>query len=345
MRESKRNRKVMRAIFFSFFLCFLSFTTASSVMATTWDEPWHEEVLKNADTFVKVKVTQNNGAQATAVLIKLLAGQQVPQQIELKGFSLLRVMSTSSMADEIHMPLKPGETYYLLLKRDEKTNSYSLPTPTSGYAQVVGTDVYATYRHSYHQAIVSIDIYEKTMTAIFMGAKNQPFDKKFVADFIKEQLGQPVANWKGEKDDELSKRFFLQHAALETFYHLGYGADLAMLIPFTKSDAYHVQISACRALGRINSAEAREMLMNYIEGKGSGFAKVMCVWALGRQNAREMIPRLETFLKSGQDERTGFGGNIMDPRVGTLFPDSVKWSIRQLLQQQWGRKVVPTPTG
>ena len=71
--------------------------------------------------------------------------------------------------------------------------------------------------------------------------------------------------------------------------------------------------------------------MKFIEGKGVGFAKVMCVWALKRLNAKGMIPRLEAFLKTGTDQETGFGGDIMDPRVGTYFPESVKDSIKVLL--------------
>lgn len=33
------------------------------------------------------------------------------------------------------------------------------------------------------------------------------------------------------------------------------------------------------------------------------------------------------------DQETGFGGNIMDPRIGTYFPESVKDSIKVLLDE------------
>jgi hypothetical protein len=118
---------------------------------------------------------------------------------------------------------------------------------------------------------------------------------------------------------------------LETFYHLGKRADLALLVPFMETDDFHVQISTCRAVSRIDSTSSKELLMKFIEGKGVGFAKVMCVWGLKRLNAKEMISRLEAYLKTGVDEETGFGGNIMDPRVGTYFPESVKASIKELL--------------
>ena len=238
-------------------------------------------------------------------------------------------MSTSSGGhDELSLPLAPGQIYYLFIKKSEKTNTYQIPTPTSGWAQLDGTDVAATYRHSYHKALVPEEVYEKTMEAIFKGTRGQPYDADFIERFIKEQLTQSVGVL---TDPATSKRFFLQHVALEAFYHLGKGADLALLTPFVNSDDYHVQISACRAVGRIDSPSSRELLMKFIEGKGVGFAKVMCVWGLKRLNAKEMISRLEAYLKTGADQETGFGGNIMDPRVGTNFPDSVKASIKELL--------------
>jgi hypothetical protein len=197
-------------------------------------------------------------------------------------------------------------------------------------------NVAATYRHSYHKALVPEDIYEQTMQAIFNGIKGRPYNVEATVAFVRSQLSMSVASL--GNDEGMNKRFFLQHVALEVFYFLGKGAELAQLIPFVQSDSYHVQISACRAVSAVDSPASREVLMKFIEGKGDGFAKVMCVWGLKRLNAREMIPRLRTFLKSGEEQETGFGGDIMDPRVGTYFPDSVKASIRALLDA-WGQPV------
>lgn len=55
-----------------------------------------------------------------------------------------------------------------------------------------------------------------------------------------------------------------------------------------------------------------------------------------------MVPRLEAFVKTGIDQETGFGGSIMDPRVGTMFPDSVKEAIKHSLGE-WG-KLAPGKT-
>jgi hypothetical protein len=314
-------------------LLFVGFIIAHDARATTWDEPWHDEVMRTSESFVKVRITENQGSAAKAEVIKFLAGERTPAQIELRGYSKLVVGSTSSGSSyELRLPFVPGQVYYVFIKKSEKTNAYQIPTPTSGWASFHGTDVAATYRHSLHKALVPEEVYEKTMQAIFLGTKGQPYDTNFIERFIKEQLTQTVAVLKQE-DSAMTKRFFLQHVALESFYHLGKGADLALLTPFMNTDDFHVQISACRAVSRIDSPSSAELLMKFIEGKGVGFAKVMCVWGLKRLNAKGMISRLEAFLKTGVDQETGFGGDIMDPRVGTYFPESVKDSIKVLLEE------------
>ena len=321
----------MRLLLFTLIVCFIFVTNAQ---ATTWDEPWHEEVMRNSDSFVKVKITEHIGPRFKADVLQLLGGIKTPDQIELEGFSLLRVMSTSSHSHELRLPFRVGQTYYAFIKKSEKTNAYQIPTPTSGWAKIEGANVHATYRHSYHQALVPPDIYEKTMQAVFKGIKRQQYDERFMNSFIKEQLTQPVALL--NNDPVTMSKFFLQHVALESFYHLGKGAELSLLVPFVNSGNYHVEISACRAVSRIKSKESKEVLMKFIEGKGSGFAKVMSVWGLQRLNAKEMIPRLEAFVKTGTDQETGFGGSIMDPRIATMFPDSVKEAIKYLLSE-WGK--------
>ena len=322
----------MRLLLFALITCFMFGT---NVQATTWDEPWHEDVMRNSDSFVKVKITGNMGPRFKADVLEFFGGVKTPEQIELEGFSQLRVMSTSSHSHELRLPFHVGQIYYVFIKKSEKTNTFQIPTPTSGWAKIEGGNVHATYRHSYHQALVPPDIYERTMQAVFKGIKGQQYDEVFMNRFIKEQLTQPVALLSND-DPAMMSRFFLQHVALESFYHLGKGADLSLLVPFVNSGNYHVEISGCRAVSKINSKESKEVLMKFIESKGSGFSKVMAVWGLQRMNAREMIPRLDAFVKTGIDQETGFGGSIMDPRIGTMFPDSVKEAIKYLLSE-WAK--------
>ena len=170
------------------------------------------------------------------------------------------------------------------------------------------------------------------MLAIFKALHGERTVDGKVLDFIKRTLAEPPANLGADVKSEESARFFRQHVALETFGYLGTGADLNVLKPFMATSFPQVEISAARAIGKIQSPEADEVLMQTIEGDKIGFAKIMCVLALSKHNARKMIPRLEAFLRIGKDEETGFGGSIMDPRVGTAFPSSVKDSIKALLE-------------
>src|SRR5262245_26664260 len=111
----------MRSLLFILFVCFL---ISHDARATTWDEPWHDEVMRNSDSFVKVKITANQGSGVKAEVIKFLAGQRTAAQIELRGYWRLTLTSVSSADDELHLPFTPGQTYYLFIKKSEKTNTY-----------------------------------------------------------------------------------------------------------------------------------------------------------------------------------------------------------------------------
>lgn len=304
----------------------------TAVHATTWDEPWHDAVIRIADTFIKVKITAVSGAEAKAEVLSFLAGTKTTPTIRIRCCSSLRYISISGN-HELELPFEIGKEFYLFVKKNEKDGIYQLPTPTSGWAVVNGDSVYATYRHSYHKAAVPIDIYEKTSVAIFDGIKGNPIDRTSIIKFVQDQLSEKPAKLLDDVTSDESKKFFLQHVALETSYHLGINIDLAMLMPFVNAAIPHTQISACRALGKLSSPESKEVLMKFIEGKGFGFAKVMCVWGLKDLKAIEMTKRLEAFIANGTDVETGFGGSIMDPRIATAFPGSVKNSISILLAE------------
>ena len=305
-----------------------------SAYGTTWDEPWMDEVLRDADSFVKIKVVESKPEQLTARVTKRLAGARTPEEIRVVGFSLLQIGSTTAgiKNSELAMGFNPQLEYYLFLKKGKKEGEYLIATPTTGWAKIIKSGVNATYRHSYHQAIVSEDVYETTMTAIFARIHGEKIDETKVRAFMKEQLSQePALVEKSQGDKDVIAKFCLQHAALETFRYLGREEDLPRIDPFLKADDFHVQISAVRAISRITSDGVKKRLIEFIEADRRGFAKVMAVWGLEDLDAREMEARLKKFVNEGKDEETGFGGNLMDPRVGTHFPKSVKTAVERLL--------------
>ena len=95
----------------------------------------------------------------------------------------------------------------------------------------------------------------------------------------------------------------------------------------------NTQISAVRALSRIATEPARARLFAFLTGDGTNFAKVMAVWGLRRLGAREYLDKLAAFLAKAPEAETGFGGSIMDPRVGTRFPRSVKAAVQALVDE------------
>ena len=311
------------------FLCLLP----CAALATTWDEPWHERVVKEADSFVKVQVVNNeNGKQLALKTLKQIAGASVPTEFTVDRFWLLQLTSSSGG----HGPefrLAPGGAFYMFVKKNSTGANWALPTPTAGYAKVEGESIVATYRHSYHMALVSQTLYEPTMTSIFQFLHSQPYDTQFIEQLFKQQLTVPPQDVTDDVKSEQSQRFFAQHVALECFYYFGTEKDYGLLEPFLLQDGYHVQISAVRALSAVKTEKAGQRLVEFIRGKGNSFAKVMAVWGIRRLNAKDRLPALLEYIGKAPDEEAGFGGNIMDPRVGTHFPSSVKAAVEELAKE------------
>jgi len=293
-----------------------------------------DQVISNAQSLVCISVLDNHPEEVKAKVTKHLAGAVTPSEIKLVGYSFLSL--GGDPFKEAEFRFKPGSNYYLFLKKVDKGPGFLIATPTTGWAKIGDKDVYATYRHSYHQAVVPEEVYETTMVSIFNRIHGIKGDERKVIQFVKTQLLKAPAIMKGGSDETL-QQFFLQHAALETFRYLGTEKDLALIDPFLEADDFHVQISAVRAISGVRSESVNQRLMDFIEAKRYGFAKVMAVWGLKAHDAKSMLPRLRKFLADGKDEETGFGGNIMDPRVGTRLPSSVKEAIKELIEA-WTRK-------
>jgi MYXO-CTERM domain-containing protein len=314
-------------------LAVLLLSAPARAFATTWDEPWHDAVVRAASSFVKAEVTAvaADGSRVEAHLLAQAAGEPVPERFTLAGFYALHLGSLSS-GEGPTLPLRTGKSYYFFLQR-EPAGTFSVATPTSGMAPVDGQEVTATYRHSYHRALVPEPLYVASQTVIFHALHGEPWDVAAVRGWYGEYLSKPPATADAAKTAPL---FFLQHVALETwFYTGGTGVDpaaaLPTLEPFLAIPSQHVQISAVRALGTVGTPAADERLMKFIEGDGDGFAKVMAIWALQRRKAVALLPRLRAYEAIASTEEVGFGGNIMDPRVGTAFPASVKAAVTELV--------------
>ncbi|MBB4804162.1 hypothetical protein HNP37_004248 [Flavobacterium nitrogenifigens] len=305
------------------FIFFLSFSIQLS--AETWNEPWQKEIIKKAEYFVLGKVIKNGENGVEIEILKSFGNSKIESKnILISGFSMLRM--TSSSGHGIHLDFDPNQTFYLFLVKN-KDGNYDIPTPTSGFALLDEKNtVTATYRHSYHQALIPQDAYEKTYSAIWDYYKTGKYDQKIVLDFINENIDKAPA---GFEENEIST-FFLQHAALETAYLLDISIDFKRIQKFFVSDNFHSRVSTLQLLANSKDAFTKAFLLEFIKNaEMPNFEKVIAIkslWNIGDIDYQKKLIALEN---SVSDEETGFGGNIMDPRIGTYFP-TPKGAIQDL---------------
>lgn len=288
----------------------------SSSYAETWNEPWQKEILKDAQYFVLAKVLSvNDSLGAQLEITKYFGAQKLTGTIWVNHFSKLELMSSSGHG--LHMNFIDGGTYYFFLSETQEGH-YAIPTPTSGFAYVTDEKkVYATYRHSYHQALVPQEIYEQTYTEIWNYFRTGKFESAKVLPFIEENLNEEPATFEANEIDA----FFLQHVALESAYLLGIPIGVPVLEKFITSENFHLRISGLQLLANDVSKNSKDYLFGYIQNKNNeNFEKVIAIWSLSTIGGNEYKKKLKAIIDDLSDEETGFGGNIMDPRVGTFFP-------------------------
>jgi hypothetical protein len=320
------NNKKMRTMKIIFFLVFSLVTV--NTFGTTWDEPWQEEVIKDSDYFVFANVVSNDKKEGVTIeIIKSLGGKKLKGKIKITDFYLLDYCS-HSIENGTEFRFDGVKESYFFIKKNDK-GKYCIATPTSGFAFLKDSIVQATYRHSYHKAVVPIDIYEKTMTAIFNNYHSQPYDKQFITDYIKKYI---VLRPAGFANKEINT-FFAQHVALECVYHLRLTDFYSQTLSFLADTSnFHHQVSAARALISHNTIECkRELLKVITDTSMKDFVQVICIWTLSEFKPTELKEQLLKVRETASTEKIGFGGDIMDPRVCTFFPD-VKQAIENLLQ-------------
>ncbi len=309
------------------FLLVILLLTSAFAKATTWDEPWAEKIISKADYFVLGKVKSADEKKGITIKIfKTLGGDKLPDEIKITNFFLLDLCSVSGgHGPEFHFN-NTKECYFFLKKND--SNEFCIATPSTGFDRLKDGKVVSTYRHSYHQALVPADVYEKTMTAIFNSYHNLPYDKAGIKTFIDKYITQKPA---GFADDEL-ETFFAQHVALESIYHLKLDGYYDQLLPFLRDNRnFHNRISAARALRNYNTDVCKQEMLRALKDKEeSNFVKVICIWSLASFKPAALKKELQEISKNASEKENGFGGNIMDPRVCTHFP-TVKSALDELI--------------
>jgi len=323
--------------------------------AAVWNEPWHREIVLEADSFGLFEPVDVTPLATTFRRIKGLAGADTGEAVVVDGFygstmpAATMVRSGQTYDDEWTLRFQAGRRYYLFLKRAPATEGVASPgalsaatatgdawriaTPTGGLAQVQADgSVVATYRHSLHQALVDAATFELTQTCIFDSLHRTKPCVPEVYAFIDAQLGAEPASLAGTPSPETQERFFRQHAALETAYLIGYSVDPARLRAFLESAFFHTQISAVRALARLEAADRNAMLGDFVmDDTRNPLARVFAVMAVYEANAVDLKGRLAAYLPNASTEPVGLGASLTDSRIGTRFPRSLQEALNRLL--------------
>jgi len=296
-------------------ICFFISTVAYT---TTWEEPWQSEILEAAEYMLLAEVEHCEPTESMQLRVLKAFESDLTGTIEVDDFFMLDLCSSSGEGPSFEF--EPGMMCYFLLKKGENGN-YQLPTPTSGYAPVEEGEVYATYRHSIHQALVPQDLYELTYGEIWSYYRTQKYDPNLVEPFILRM----ATTFPAELVEEEVEIFFLQHAALETALHLGVPIDFGLLRGFAESNNFHAQVSALRAMQFTPQPNGPSLLHSFlknwiVDGKRDVFTKLMALWTLERLGASDALKSLEAEIESISETKAQFEMNLMDPRVCTKLP-------------------------
>src|SRR3982750_1471242 len=119
--------------------------TITKSFATTWDEPWANQVIKEATSFVLAKVVSSNPEKAIKIrIIKTLGGNSLTDTIFISNFYLLDLCSSSGGHGAEFITETVDSCYFFLKKNDQ--GQYCIATPTTGFDYVNENHVMATFR-------------------------------------------------------------------------------------------------------------------------------------------------------------------------------------------------------
>ena len=108
---------------------------------------------------------------------------------------------------------------------------------------------------------------------------------------------------------------------METAYLLGIPIELNRIDKFANSENFHSKVSAVQLMSLLTNQKTKEFLFAFIQSDDNdNFEKVIAIRSLKRIGGKEYEIKLFQIADNLSDEETGFGGNIMDPRIGTSFP-------------------------
>jgi hypothetical protein len=176
--------------------------------------------------------------------------------------------------------------------------------------------------------VIEPQLYEDTQRCIFNVLHGAPRCDQAVIDFIDAEVAKPVEGLEGDSTLDTLGGFFRQHAALETASLIGYTLPAQTLERFLAKPDTHVQMAALRALAASANSDNAERLMRFVEDEqGTLNARTLAAVLLADMGARQMKQRLQDYAPRASTEETGLGIKIMDQRIGTNFPHTLKDAV------------------
>lgn len=302
-----------------------------NVLAETWSEPWHREVLLRSDSLAEVEFLRKRRDSIEVRVLGVLAGESLPERVRIASPAKMPLTSASGHREALTPWIALGRRHFVLLARDGKV--WRLQSPSAGADDVMpGGQVAATYRISFTKAAQSESEYRRLQPCVFNVVKGRPCDVEALSDLLVTPLQEPASGLGPDVSADEGPRFFKQHAALESSYLLRQPLTLERVEPFLGHGFFHTQISAVRALAVINDVRATERLERFVrDGSRTGVARSMAVVMLAERGEVETIKRLQSEVDDVADidaESELPIQSIMDPRIGTWFPGTVRDAIR-----------------
>lgn len=311
-------------VLFSFFLSL--FTAIAPAHAHTWDEPWQRRVLAASDTFGLFEVVAIDRSGIELKRLKHLAGVATPETIVLSGYHAPHYVD-----DGDPLGVEVGGRAYFMLKREGER--WLAATPTAGVDPLFEDgSVAATYRISFHQALQPADAYERVQTCVFRVAHDESCDLSALAADLDAPLDAPAAALSATATDEEQAMFFRQHVALETAYLLRRDLSLKRLEPFLANGFFHTQIAAVRALSVSRDPGRNARLLAFVrDDTRTPVARVMAVLMAQEIADEALLSDIRAYGPKASEKDASLPiGSIMDPRVGTRYPGSLKDAISAL---------------
>jgi len=286
-----------------------------------------------ASSFGLYEVLQANGKGHTKFRrIKTLAGTATPDVLELDGYYALHLGSTSTAAghEELEIRFPKGEHVYLFPRLVDKR--WTVATPSAGIDVAPNNGlVHATYRISFNQTLQPVEAYERVQTCIFHKLHNDECSVASLSRDLDDPLNSPPAALSPTATEQEQKMFFAQHVALETAYLLDRDLPLKTIEPFLQADFFHQQISAVRALAASKSSARNARMVSFIKDSSRlPMAQAMVVVMAKEIGDKTLIAELKALAPGASEADSRLPLNIMDPRIGTDFPASVKEALEAL---------------